>query len=110
MARSILLALASPYGGAPAIVLYRDSWDLKIGKRSDFQIGWIAQTITDPAFIVRGTTNRAHLAFISGAFYSKNGSPFVVFVSEMDYPCPIVSVGFRRDFQDLRGHDILWPS
>ncbi len=109
MFRPIFLEIESPFLLAPFVVLYRDSWELKIGKRSDFQSDWIIETVKDPAFVVRGTTNTAHLAFVSRRHSSKNGSPLVVFVSEIDYPCPIVSVSFRRDFRDLRGHDILWP-
>lgn len=109
MARSVLFEIHSPYLRALCVVLYRDSWDIKIAKRTDFHEEWIIETVTHPANIVRGTTNPNHLAFVSGKRFSRNGSPLVVFVSEMDYPCPIVSVGFRRDFQDLRGHVVLWP-
>lgn len=107
--RIILLDIQTPYFAAARVVLYADSWERKIGQRTDFQLDWISTTLSRPACVVRGTTNFAHWGFISDHHASiRTGSPLVVFVSGLEYPHPVVSVGFRRDFRSLEGHTVLW--
>ena len=107
--RIILLDILTPYPAATRVVLYADSWERKIGQRTDFRLDWISTTLSRPACVVRGTTNAAHWAFLSHDHVSlRTGSPLVVFVSGLEYPHPVVSVGFRRDFQSLTGHNVLW--
>lgn len=109
--RDILIDVTTVYAATPRVVLYADSWHAKIGQRTDFQLDWISATLSRPAFIVRGTSNRAHLAFVSRNHVSASTrSPLVVFVSALEYPCPVVSAGFRRDFRSLDAHEVLWSS
>lgn len=107
--RDIYLAADTPFMKVPRVVVYRDTWDRKLAVRCPGGSAALVATLQRPGFVCIGTSNPGYVAFVSGrALSASSGSPFVVFVDPRSDPAAVVSVGYRREFRDLREHVVLW--
>jgi hypothetical protein len=116
--RKPLFIVTTPYAPTAAVVCYQDTWETHIPavRRLDPGVQQVVvRTLSQPSVIVTGTTNPGYVAFVNQTDVTPNsGSPFVVFVDPkavnwLNKPMPAVaSIGHRRDFRDITGHDVLW--
>lgn len=111
--RDTYFVAQTPYEGAPIVACYVDTYDLHVpdNRKTPETLGKARTTLENPDVVVKGTTNPGYVAFVNSAVTGNtSASPMVVIVDPTGEPtAAVASLGQRRDFKDLSGHEVLWP-